>query len=52
MTPAQRAEHYEIAVYGTLVAWAQALGYDDATQILSDILDEEKAADQTLTYSR
>lgn len=46
---AQRAEHYEIAAYGTLMAWAKALGHDDIAQLLSASLEEEKAADQKLT---
>jgi ferritin-like metal-binding protein YciE len=46
---AQRAEHYEIAAYGTLVAWAKAMGHDDAADTLQQILDEEKAADEKLT---
>ena len=45
----QRAEHYEMAAYGTLVAWAQAMGHDDAAGLLDEILDEEKAADEKLT---
>ena len=45
----QRAEHYEIAAYGTLVAWAQVLGHTDAADLLQQTLDEEKAADETLT---
>ncbi|HEX5070454.1 MAG TPA: ferritin-like domain-containing protein [Vicinamibacterales bacterium] len=45
----QRAEHYEIAVYGTLMAWARALGHDDVAALLSDTLEEEKAADEKLT---
>jgi ferritin-like metal-binding protein YciE len=45
----QRAEHYEMAAYGTLVAWAQAMGHDDAAALLEEILDEEKAADKKLT---
>ena len=45
----QRAEHYEIAAYGTLVAWARAMGHDDAAEIFESILDEEKAADEKLT---
>jgi len=45
----QRAEHYEIAVYGTLTAWAKALGHDDIAALLSDTLEEEKAADEKLT---
>ena len=45
----QRAEHYEIAAYGTLVAWARAMGHDDAADTLESILDEEKATDEKLT---
>ncbi|HEV8209990.1 MAG TPA: ferritin-like domain-containing protein [Vicinamibacterales bacterium] len=45
----QRAEHYEIAAYGTLVAWAEAMGHSDAVALLQEILDEEKAADEKLT---
>jgi ferritin-like metal-binding protein YciE len=45
----QRAEHYEIAAYGTLIAWAKAMGHDDAVELLQSILDEEKAADEKLT---
>lgn len=45
----QRAEHYEIAAYGTLVAWAQAMGHTDAANLLQQSLDEEKAADQKLS---
>ena len=46
---AQRAEHYEIAAYGTVAAWAEGLGLSDAAQLLRDTLDEEKTADKTLT---
>ena len=45
----QRAEHYEMAAYGTLVAWAKALGHEEAAGLLEEILDEEKAADEKLT---
>lgn len=45
----QRAEHYEMAAYGTLVAWAKAMGHDEAADVLEQILDEEKAADAKLT---
>lgn len=45
----QRAEHYEMAAYGTLVAWARAMGHDDAADLLQGTLDEEKAADETLS---
>jgi hypothetical protein len=45
----QRAEHYEMAAYGTLVAWARALGHDEAAELLQQTLDEEKAADEKLS---
>jgi ferritin-like metal-binding protein YciE len=45
----QRAEHYEMAAYGTLVAWAQSMGHTEAAKLLQETLDEEKAADKTLT---
>jgi ferritin-like metal-binding protein YciE len=45
----QRAEHYEIAAYGTLVAWAQAMGHGEAAKLLQQTLDEEKAADKKLS---
>jgi ferritin-like metal-binding protein YciE len=45
----QRAEHYEMAAYGTLVAWAQAMGHREAVQLLQQTLNEEKAADKKLS---
>ena len=45
----QRAEHYEMAAYGTLVAWAKAMGHDEAAELLQQNLDEEKAADEKLS---
>jgi ferritin-like metal-binding protein YciE len=45
----QRAEHYEMAAYGTLVAWAQSMGHTEATNLLQEILDEEKATDKKLS---
>jgi ferritin-like metal-binding protein YciE len=46
---AQAVEHYEMTRYGTLVAWAHQLGRDDCAAILQKTLEEEKAADKTLT---
>ena len=46
---AQRVEHYEIAAYGTARTLAEQLGKDDAAALLQETLDEESAADQTLT---
>jgi ferritin-like metal-binding protein YciE len=45
----QRAEHYEMAAYGTLVAWAKIMGHTDAADLLQETLDEEKAADVKLS---
>ena len=46
---AQTVEHYEIARYGTLIAWARQLGRNDCASVLQQNLDEEKSADQKLT---
>jgi ferritin-like metal-binding protein YciE len=46
---AQAVEHYEIARYGALIAWTQALGREDCASVLEQILEEEKAADKKLT---
>ena len=46
---AQRAEHYEMGAYGSLIAWANALGQTEVVSTLEEILGEEKAADQKLT---
>jgi ferritin-like metal-binding protein YciE len=46
---AQKVEHYEIASYGTLCAWAELMGHDEAMQLLRQTLDEEEAADEKLT---
>jgi ferritin-like metal-binding protein YciE len=46
---AQRAEHYEIAAYGSVMAWAKVLGLRDIAQLLSETLEEEKGADEKLT---
>ncbi|RFM27288.1 YciE/YciF ferroxidase family protein [Deminuibacter soli] len=46
---AQKAEHYEIATYGTLVQLAKVLQYDDAAELLNQTLEEEKETDQKLT---
>ena len=46
---AQAAEHYEIARYGSLIAWAKQLGRNDCASILQKTLDEEKATDKKLT---
>ncbi|HET9887653.1 MAG TPA: ferritin-like domain-containing protein [bacterium] len=46
---AQRVEHYEIAGYGCLRTWSEILGYDEASRLLEQTLDEEKDADEVLT---
>lgn len=46
---AQKAEHYEIASYGTLCVLARQLGHEDASKLLDQTLQEEKATDQKLT---
>ncbi|SDR45358.1 Ferritin-like metal-binding protein YciE [Rhizobiales bacterium GAS113] len=45
----QAVEHYEMARYGALIAWAKQLGMRDAAALLSETLQEEKKADQLLT---
>jgi ferritin-like metal-binding protein YciE len=46
---AQKVEHYEIASYGTLCAWARQMGHHDALELLHETLEEEKATDERLT---
>jgi ferritin-like metal-binding protein YciE len=46
---AQAVEHYEIARYGTLIAWATQIGRNDCASLLKQNLDEEKATDKKLT---
>jgi ferritin-like metal-binding protein YciE len=46
---AQKTEHYEIASYGSLRAWAELLEESDAVDLLEETLDEEKATDEKLT---
>jgi ferritin-like metal-binding protein YciE len=46
---AQAVEHYEIARYGTLIAWANQLDMADAASLLEESLAEEKAADEKLS---
>ena len=46
---AQAVEHYEMARYGTLCAWAKVLGMEDAALLLTQTLEEEKRTDETLT---
>ena len=46
---AQKVEHYEIALYGSLAAFAKSLGLQDAAQLLNETLAEEKAAGAKLS---
>jgi ferritin-like metal-binding protein YciE len=46
---AQAAEHYEIARYGTLAAWARMLDMPEAEKILYKTLEEERQTDEKLT---
>lgn len=46
---AQKVEHYEIASYGSLKAWAELLDLDEATDLLEETLSEEKETDERLT---
>ena len=46
---AQAVEHYEIARYGTLKAWAEVLGMKDAVKLLDETLRQETAADEKLS---
>ena len=46
---AQRVEHYEIAGYGTVKAFAQTLGETEHVELLEQTLEEEKETDEKLT---
>jgi ferritin-like metal-binding protein YciE len=45
----KRVEHYEMAVYSTLVSWARAISFNEVGDVLQQTLDEERAADLALT---
>lgn len=45
----QKVEHYEIASYGTVCAWAEQMGHDEALKLLRQTEEEESAADEKLT---
>ena len=49
ISAAQKVEHYETASYGCLQEWAGLLGNNEAAGLLQEILDQEKAANETLT---
>jgi len=46
---AQKVEHYEMASYGTVRAWAEQMDHSEAVELLEETLEEEKAADEKLT---
>jgi hypothetical protein len=46
---AQKVEHYEIASYGSVKAWAELLGQEEVTTLLEETLGEEEAADRKLS---
>jgi ferritin-like metal-binding protein YciE len=46
---AQRAEHYEMGAYGSVIAWAKQIGEGDVASLLEETLEEEKGADEKLT---
>jgi ferritin-like metal-binding protein YciE len=45
----QKVEHYEIASYGCLIAWGKLLDNDEAVNLLEEILEQEKQANEKLT---
>ena len=49
LADAQAVEHYEIARYGTLIAWANQLGMAEAARLLQQTIDQEYNADMLLT---
>jgi ferritin-like metal-binding protein YciE len=49
VSEAQAVEHYEISRYGTLIAWANQMGLDDAVKLLKQTLEEEENTDKALT---
>jgi ferritin-like metal-binding protein YciE len=50
ISTAQKVEHYEIATYGCLAQLATTYGMQEVADLLQETLDEEKDADQQLTY--
>ncbi len=46
---AQRVEHYEMAAYGTLIAWGKILGHKRVVALLEKTLQQENGADKKLT---
>jgi ferritin-like metal-binding protein YciE len=46
---AQKVEHYEIGSYGTVIAWAEAMGHNEAARLLKMTLNEEESTDEKLS---
>jgi ferritin-like metal-binding protein YciE len=46
---AQKVEHYEIASYGTVITWSTLMNHDEVTELLTETIAEEEAADDKLT---
>ncbi len=46
---AQKVEHYEIAAYGSLNSWAKLMQEENASDLLTETLDEERETDEKLT---
>ncbi|HEY6766086.1 MAG TPA: ferritin-like domain-containing protein [Candidatus Sulfotelmatobacter sp.] len=49
ISAAQRVEHYEIAGYGAVIAYAELLGESEQASLLQETLEEEKETDEKLT---
>ena len=49
ISAAQRVEHYEIAGYGSVIAYAELLGESEQASLLKETLEEEKETDEKLT---
>ncbi|MBK9196531.1 MAG: ferritin-like domain-containing protein [Flavobacteriales bacterium] len=49
VSAAQKVEHYEIASYGSMKAWAEQLGLEDIVSLIDETLEEEKGADEKLS---
>lgn len=46
---AQKAEHYEIASYGTMCTWLEMIGNEEALDLLKESIDEEESTDERLS---
>ena len=49
LAAAQAVEHYEISRYGTLITWAEQLGYKASVKLLKQTLNEEEKTDASLS---